>query len=442
MQLQEKIAQTYGRARRKVSIGVYDLNGIKPPIYYKLVDPDVITFRPLNELKTMNLREILEKTEKGILYGHIIKYMEKYPVLHDSEGEILSLVPIINSDDYKVTPETRNVLIDATGTSLEDIINAVTIMATSIAERSKSGFIEVVKVHYETGLVVEAPRRSSLQIRVNLEDVNSLLGTSLSTDDLLKLLEVFYYEVAELERDYVTVKPPIYRIDVKTWVDVAEDVAMAYGYEKLGTEASSLPPRSAPGRMHPMEYLSKRLRDILTGLGFQEVANYMMSSRSVQLELLSAPYEIFLVENPRSERFEGLRIWLTPQLLEIVKENSDKHPRIMIFEIGDVAIPDLYSETKARIQRRLAFAISHEKATLTDGLAYIKAILKEIDLTPLFEKKQVPGFLAERTATIKVHNEELGYVGEVDPRILFEMEVRNPVVIAELDLDKIISLYR
>ncbi|MEM1850662.1 MAG: phenylalanine--tRNA ligase subunit beta [Desulfurococcaceae archaeon] len=439
MQLQEKITQTYGRARRKISIGVYDLDELVPPIYYDLADPD-LTFRPLGELREMTLREIIEKTEKGILYGYIIKHMEKYPVLRDSRGNVLSLVPIINSEDCRVRPATKNVLIDATGMSADDVVNAVTIMATSIVERSESGIVEVVKVHYENGIVVEAPKRTAEPVEVPVEEVNDLIGVQLGVDDIAQLLKMFYYDVVSSTDRHLKVKPPIYRIDVKSWVDVAEDVAMAYGYEKLGSEAGSLPPSNVPGKISPIEYLSRRLRDILVGLGFQEVANYMMSCRAVQLDVLGLQHEMFLVENPRSERFEGIRIWLAPQLLEVVKENSERYSRLMVFEIGDVVVPDANYETLARVERRLGIAIMHDKATITDGLAYTKSILSELGVTPVFVKGRVQGFLPERTAVVLANGSELGFVGEVDPRVLCRLELKNPVVIAELDLHKVLSL--
>ncbi len=442
MQLQEKIADTYGRRRRKISIGVYDLDKIKPPIYYKLADPDETRYRPLNEPKEMTLREVLEKTDKGQAYGYIIKDMEKYPILADSRGEVLSLVPILNSDDYKVTAETKNVLIDSTGTSLNDVVNAVTIMAYNIAERSRTGIIEVVAVNYVSGLVVKAPRISAEPIEVRVREVNRLLGTSLSAHEIAGLLRRFYYVIEDLKEDSLIVKAPVYRIDVKTWVDVAEDVAMAYGYERLGEEATSLPPTQTIGRIHPIEYVSRKVRDILIGLGFQEVANYMMSSRATQLHLLEVgDREMFVVENPRSERFEGLRLWLAPQLVEVVAENAEKatKSKLMIFEVGDVVIPDDTFETSARVERRVGFAITHEKATLTDGLAYVKAMFSELGVKPSFEKSHVSGFLPERTAAIKACGGDVGFVGEVNPQILLRLGLKNPLVIAEVSLSKIIS---
>lgn len=440
MQLQEKIAQTHGRMRRKISIGVYDLDYVKPPIYYDLVDPDSVEMKPLNHDRAMKLREVLNNTEQGVLYGYIIRDMEKYPVLRDKEHNILSLVPIINSDHCKVTTSTRNILIDATGTSVNDVVNAVTIMATSISERSRTGRIESITVVYENSFAVKAPRTDQPEISVRIEDVNRLLGVDLSLTRLLELLNYFYYEIVRYDDSTVVVKPPIYRIDVSSWVDVAEDIAIAVGYEVIGELANSLPSTQTTGRIHPLEYISRRIRHLLIGLGFQEVANYMMTSRSIQLDMLGSKNDMFIVENPRTERFEGLRIWLTPQLVDVVVENSEKYSKIMIFEIGDVAIPDTSYETQARIERRLGIAISHDKATLTDGLAYISALLRELKVEPTFRKGNMPGFLPERTSMIiGCGDVELGFIGEIDPRILYRMGARNPVVVGEINLNKILE---
>jgi len=440
MELQEKIAQTYGRSRRKASIGLYDLDALKPPIFYKLVDPYKTVFRPLGERELMSLREALKRTNKGLIYGYIIEKMDKFPVLQDSEEKILSLVPVINSEECKVTENTRSVLIDATGTSLDDVVNAVTIMATSIAERSRTRLIEQVLITYSSGLVVEAPRVKGNIINVNIIDVNNLLGTSLTVNEIKDFLEKYhYYRILCVNGDVLTVEAPIYRIDVKSWVDVAEDVAIAYGYDKLGLEAQNLAPSTSIGRIHPIEYLSRIIRDIVVGLGFHEVANYIMSNRYVQLELLGARWEMFLVENPRSERFESLRVWLAPGLLLTLLENAGKYGKLKIFEIGDVVIPDETSETRARVDRRLSLLIYHEKNTLTDGLVYVKALMRELGLEASFSKGIIPGFLPERTALIYSCGENVGFIGEVHPEILLKLELKNPVVIAEISLSKILS---
>ncbi len=441
MQLQEKLATTYGRNRRKASIGVYDLHKFTMPVYYELRDPISTRFVPLEEVKEMSLQEILVETEKGRMYRHLLQGWEKYPVIRDRKGRILSMPPIINSEDTKVTTETRNVLIDSTGLDEKTVVDMVTVMATSIAERSTTGKIVFVTTIYPDKKTLRAPRTTGPEIVASVKAINELLGTSLSRKEMIELLSKMGYVVEERDNDYIRAIAPPYRLDIHNYTDLAEDIAIAYGYEKIGIEAIGLPPATHPGRLHPLEFISRLIRKILVGYGYIEVANYMMSSPTTQFEMLGIKgMDMIMVSNPKMEKYTGLRRWLTPGLLEILLVNYEKRPEMKIFEVGDVAIPDENTDTGARIERRLGILITHEKTTLTDGIAIINAILNRLGLTPRYEKTQIPGYLPQRTAKIIVDEEEIGFVGEIDPRILYRQDIENPVVVAEMVLNKLLSL--
>ncbi|ABN69363.1 phenylalanyl-tRNA synthetase beta subunit [Staphylothermus marinus F1] len=443
MQLQEKLATTYGRSRRKASIGVYDLDKFKMPVYYELRDPDNTSFIPLNEKEEMNLREILEKTEKGQIYGHIIKDWNKYPVIRDSEGKILSLVPIINSEDTRVTMYTKNVLIDSTGLDPRTVVDLVTIMATSIAERSTSKTIVFVDTIMPDNTTLRAPRDKGPTIELHLDDVEKILGIKIDTKNILKYLNKMGHETVEVRNNTIKIVTPPYRIDIKSWIDIVEDIAMAIGYDIIGIKANKLPPATHPGRIHPLEYISRLIRKILVGYGYTEITSYMMSNPRAQLEMFGLTDEkIITVLNPKMDKYTGLRRWLTPGLLEVIVENKEKQSSMKIFEIGDVAILDPNTETGARIERRVGIAITHGKATLTDGLAIVSTILNRLKLNPTFEKTYIQGMLPERTASIKIGGEEIGFVAEIRPDLLYSLGVPFPVVVSEIVLNKLLIILR
>lgn len=439
MQLQEKLATTYGRERRKASIGVYDLDKVQPPIYYKTMDPDSSFFTPLNTTRKMSLRDALTETDQGRLYGKIISNMKRYPVLMDSSGQILSLAPIVNGESSKVDVSTKNILIDSTSIDKDTAVDMVTIMAVNIAERSRSGTIEAVEVFYPDAEKVVAPRMEKTVMEINIDDVNSLIGTSISVAETLDLLKRHYYEAVEIGEKYLRLKIPVFRIDVKSWVDIAEDISISLGYHNIGSEADSLPFSTHPGRIHPIEAFSRKVRDLLLGMSFIEVANYMMSNEQVQLGIFGLNEKMFTVANPRSERFTGVRIWLAPGLLETVAENSGKRAMIKIFEIGDVAIPGDLSN-HVQVERHLGIAISHDKATLTDGLSVVASMLEHFKVAYKFIKGRKNGFLEERTSYIEVNDTYVGFVGEVHPAILHRNRIPHPVVISEINLSKLIKL--
>src|SRR5438445_2415238 len=134
--LQEKMDLTYGRKRKRASIGFYRADLIKSPLRYTVGDPDKTSFVPLGSTEKMSLREIVEKHPKGIEYGGIISPFKDWPLLTDGDGEVLSLPPIINSNDLgKVSTETKNILVEVTGTNVDTVGNTLKIVVSALAER-------------------------------------------------------------------------------------------------------------------------------------------------------------------------------------------------------------------------------------------------------------------------------------------------------------------
>ncbi|MBR5999514.1 MAG: phenylalanine--tRNA ligase subunit beta, partial [Candidatus Methanomethylophilaceae archaeon] len=115
MELQEKLHTTLGRKRSKLAIGVHDLDKVKAPFTFKAVDPDEMSFVPLTKTEAMTPREILQKHEKGKAYAHLLDGFDKYPMIFDADGNVLSFPPIINGALTTVTVNTKNIFIDVTG---------------------------------------------------------------------------------------------------------------------------------------------------------------------------------------------------------------------------------------------------------------------------------------------------------------------------------------
>ena len=147
IQLQEKVAETFGKRRKEVAIGIYDYKKIRGPIKYTTVKPDGIKFVPLEFSEEMTPKEILDKHPKGKEYKHLLDGCREYPIFIDAAGEVLSMPPVINSDyTGKVTPETTDVFIECSGFDLGFNMSALNVLVSALADRG--GVIEAVKVHY------------------------------------------------------------------------------------------------------------------------------------------------------------------------------------------------------------------------------------------------------------------------------------------------------
>jgi phenylalanyl-tRNA synthetase beta chain len=135
MNIQEKLHITHGRNRKKVAIGVHDLSKVTPPFTYKAVGPEDVSFMPLDTAISMNLSEILKKHPKGMTYAGLLKGFNKYPVILDRNGEVLSFPPIINGERTRLSETTQEVFIDVTGTDRKAVDTAMNILVTGLLDR-------------------------------------------------------------------------------------------------------------------------------------------------------------------------------------------------------------------------------------------------------------------------------------------------------------------
>ncbi len=113
---QEKLHDTFCRARKYASIGTHDLDAIEGPFVYTAKDPKDFEFIPLNQEQKVNGLGMLELLENHKLkeYLPLIRDSPVYPLVLDSKGEVCSVPPIINGDRSKISINTRNVLIEVT----------------------------------------------------------------------------------------------------------------------------------------------------------------------------------------------------------------------------------------------------------------------------------------------------------------------------------------
>ena len=133
MNFQEALHQTIGRNRRKVAIGLHDLDKIKPPIKYCEVSPETKLI-PLGWESEATMEEILQRHEKGIEFAHLLRDAKGYPAFVDELG-VFSFPPIINSRRTMVTKETRNFFLDMTATDETALDQAMRVFVANLAWR-------------------------------------------------------------------------------------------------------------------------------------------------------------------------------------------------------------------------------------------------------------------------------------------------------------------
>ena len=424
MQLQELIDLSLGRDRRKVAIGVHNLDEIKPPLHYKDMSPRAVKFVPLNSSEVMNLSEVLEKHPKGIGYKHLLSRHRKYPVILDRRG-VISFPPIINSERTRVTERTKNLFFDITGTDKTAINYSLNILMTALSMRG--GRMEAVRIN-----TTKTPHLRPRPVKLDIELTKRLLGLNIKDSEIKTLLERMCYGV-NLKDDVVYVPP--YRFDILHPVDIVEDIAIAYGYNNFDPE---IPSHATVGSSLPIEEHSNTIRRIMTGLGFQETINYTLSSKEKLTRKMRTRGSVIEISNPVTSEYSACRNRLLPSVLQNLVSNKHRRFPQKIFEISDALIRDKKADTHVRNNRNIAVVVSHSTTGLSEILSILNVLKDNLSISWKLSPISHKTFIRGRCAKIKLGRKEIGMVGEIHPHVLEGFDIKTPVSAFEIDVEAIL----
>ncbi len=428
MDLQEKLHLTVGRNRRKVAIGIHDYRTVKSPFTYKAVGPDEFSFVPLRGSVRLTPAQILREHDMGRAYAFVLEGKDRYPVIVDRTGEVLSFPPIINGIVTAVTESTKDILIDCTGTDLNAVKQSVNIVATALAERG--GKIRAVNIRQD-GRTAPAPDLEPRLTRTTADAVNGWIGTSLNPDEIVESLMRMGHGASVRGNDIEVLTAP-YRADILHPVDLGEDVAIGYGFEKFG---GTLPRRATFGREDAVAAFADSVKGILTGLGYFEVVTLSLSNPRDQYEAMNLEEDRSAVRvmNPVSEDHVLLRTSLLPSLMTILRKNRHRELPQRVFEIGDVV--------RGAKNRRLLAALSiHARAGFTEAKSAVQSVLQGIGLSCEVAPKEDPRYVKGRCARMLVGKDDVGTFGEISPATVTAFELGYPVVGFEMDLETLLAL--
>ena len=423
MELQEKLHLGLGRNRRKVAIGVHNYEPIQGPFEYKAVDPNKVQFVPLNKIESMTLNQILKNHEKGIDYAFILKDFDKHPIIFDKNNNVLSYPPIINGSLTEVTPFTKDLFLDVTGTDEKAVNYALNIVVTTLAERGGQIYTTTI---IDNNKSKTTPNLKPTEKKVSINYTNKILGTNLNFLDIKKYLEKMGYNAKKGSIDSVLVQIPAWRADILHEIDIIEDIAIGFGYDKF---PSDMPKKLTFGKSLKDSIFNDKVKKIMIGLGFTEVTTFTISNKSDEFDKLGKNEEkIAEIINPIGEEYSCLRNNLISSLLKILNENRHHSLPQQIFEIGNII------DNKYKNRNHLAFVKISAKANFTETKSYINAILRDLDMNFNIQNLEHPGFISGRCAKILYKAKEIGYFGELHPKTITNFELEHPTIACEIDL--------
>ncbi|MBQ4368953.1 MAG: phenylalanine--tRNA ligase subunit beta, partial [Candidatus Methanomethylophilus sp.] len=426
MELQEKLHTTVGRKRTKLAIGVHDLDKVRPPFTFKAVDPDSMSFVPLAKTEAMTPREVLTKHEKGKAFAHLMDGYDKFPIIFDADGNVLSFPPIINGALTTVTVNTKNIFIDVTGFDEKSVEVCLNIVASALVERGG----QICTIEMEGAPKKVYPDLTPREKTVSIEACNHVNGIPLTGEECVKALQRCGID-GKAEGDRLTAYVPAYRFDILHDADIYEEVSIGYGFEKYGKSRMNV--TQTFGKLLPETTFSENLKDIMIGMGYMELTTLTLSNERDEFGISGLPeVEVVKVKNPITEDHTCLRAYMMPSLMRILRHNKNRDLPQKIFEVG-------YVIRNAKNVLHLCALQAASRTSFTEIKSLTESVLREMRVDYTIESCDYSTFLPGRGAFVVVNGKRIGLFGEMAPKCITDYELTHPVMMMELDLSDLIA---
>ena len=285
-----------------------------------------------------------------------------------------------------------------------------------------AGWVDAVTEH-------QPPVERHVDVRV--ESINARLGLSLGEDEIVGLLAPIGFTSAPLGAGALRVSVPSWRPDATIEVDIAEEVARLYGYERI---PKTVPNSTVHGRLSMLQTRRRQLRQLLLGLGHSEaMPNPFLAAADLERAGIEGP--ALSLANPLVADESTLRTSLRPGLLNAVAYNEARRQHgVSLYEIGhvypppsqaDAALPDEFEQ--------LGVIIAGGDAR--DAVALWREISAFLGFGARLDQSVVPsGMHPTRSATLSLGRDVVGAVGEIHPDVCDRFEISQRVAYLELNL--------
>ncbi|KAH8583312.1 phenylalanyl-tRNA synthetase beta chain [Cryptosporidium sp. chipmunk genotype I] len=408
---QEKLHNNICRKRSLVSIGTHDLDMIEGPFYYDAKPRNEIKFVPLigtTEVDGNQLLDLLNKHQQLKKYVSLVETEMLLPVVSDTNGNVLSVPPLINGNRSKITLNTKNVFIEVTATDYNRASIVLNQIVSAFSLYCKNQFeIEPVKVEYEHSTYppfphkyedltngnyhVITPNVERLEFVIKASEASNLLGINPTLDLNMtqSLLRKMMIDSEIIKENDETLKCfiPINRSDILHPVDIIEDVGISFGFNNIKLKKSRF------YELDKSNLMAEQVKRELSLLGISEASNWALCKHSDCFESLFRTENIYLknslegevqynlncppvvVKDAKTSEFEILRTTLIQSLLKTISSNKSLPLPQKIFEVGDVVILDNNTSSGSRNDKRVAIAYCNSNGS---GLEEIHGFLDQL----------------------------------------------------------------
>jgi len=404
--------------------------------------------------------------------------LDQHAILVCDTAGPLSLAGIMGGLESEVTETTRNVLLEGASWNFINVRRT----ATALHLNSEAGYRFARGVHpalaswavdlglermlawsggtIAQGLVDNYPLPpADPLVTISVQDVERKLGVRLTSQQIAGILTRLEFE-CKIDGDHVLAQTPPHRLDIGTGVigkaDLMEEIARIYSYNNIPETnlADELPPQRNNLELANEE----KIKDILAGLGLQEVITYRLTSieRETRAYLQGQsldPENYVRLLNPIAPERSVMRQSLLASVLEILERNARIRERLAFFEIGSLFIQEV-ENSLPKEPKKLVIGLSGKSDTQSwnqkesgnldfyDLKGVLENLLEKLHLSSItFQPTEHPSLHPGKTAEILVDGIQVGVFGELHPRVKQNYDFLSPAVyVAEINLDVLLPI--
>ncbi|MGE4268191.1 MAG: phenylalanine--tRNA ligase subunit beta [Deferribacterales bacterium] len=466
-----------GRVIKDVKIGpspVWMQNRLRAvgvrPISNVVDVTNYVMFEYGQPLHTFDLREIDGKIiirnakagEKLLLLDEKERTFNEEMLLITDEKKILALAGVMGGEHSGISNDTKDVFLEcAYFEPKQTRKTARKLGMTSDAayryERGADPANPVKMVDYAAYLLQEVAggkvckgklgeyaEPAEKKVTVDTKWINGYLGTSISGEQIIRILSDLHLKPV-VDGTSVTVTAPSYRVDIVSDQDIAEEVARMYGYDNIPT---TLPRIDADSK--PMSRLLSARRDIgyqMKTMGFNEAINYSFMKDDF-LKLFDDEAKFVILLNPISEDMNTLRTLVFPGLLAAIKYNlNNGFKQARFFEFASSFIKtDKLPEQRMKFAAAVAgdfWSMSWAAPKAIEPFFALKGVLENVlnayKIKAEYARSERHFLHPGKAAEILVGGKSVGFIGELHPAVADEADIRESVVLFEVDVEEMID---
>lgn len=416
---------------------------------------------------------LARRGEKLRLLDGTERTLEADDLVVADEKKALALAGVMGGWDSMITPETKNILVEAAWfdpasirqSSRRHLLHTdashrfergADFNAAPVANALVSRLILESGGHIEGELVdvvipaAAAKTADRAPISLSVKQVQRHLGTTIAPEGITKEIVAQYLtalgcQLTPRTDDIFATKLPSWRLDLEREIDLIEEVARVYGYNRF---ANTLP---TPGVViaHPTAAAEAAVRTRLLALGFSESISSTFASQT-DSDLFSAPGKgMIAMENPLSEEAALLRPSLVPGMLTMLAHNLNRDVQtVRLFEQGAIftggtdEVIELASLSLGLTGAVVATSLhSAQDASFFELKGAIESLLSLFTCGEVTFTAEASNWLQQgRAATALLNGERVAQFGELSASETARRKLRQPIYLAQVDLEKLYAL--